>query len=370
MTKKKKILKTPAAKAAFENSEEKVRNFFVSVVSGESPLLKDDDKLFDAFLQNLDFVNEFSDKKLQLEFLAWALRADFLIGNAESEEIADDWRGLLWDVCDNFIVLAKKYDDKKFIADLLHDLAMRFTGEEPRTQLFYAVNIFLPTNVTKALVDELLNEVEDLEQSNKDDVCEAIVIFAHECNDLTSYIKAIFLKDPEKSNDSILDIANECFEAGKIELAKQWLGDVKNPGAEDEEAFMDLQAAIACKENRMSDCIKIARSMYEKFPKATTLSRLIEFLPDSEAEAMLKEHATFRNGDCADYFFMRLLANNKCYKLLDEYVTKHEKDLTIIDAYSLKKFADTLDKDGQTNIAAHIRDWIVEEPKELTPFCN
>jgi hypothetical protein len=95
---------------------------------------------------------------------------------------------------------------------------------------------------------------------------------------------------------------------------------------------------------------------------------LAAFLPEAEADRVLKEHEQFRNGNTANLEFMQLLAGMKRYEQLSGYVDRYEKDLTTLDAEELTEFADAVEKDGQKALADHIRDWIVEEPEDAQAF--
>ena len=142
--------------------------------------------------------------------------------------------------------------------------------------VFLSVEEFLPKERAQALLAELLDAVTEVDQGNREDILDAICDMADSIKDATIFAKAALLKDPDKSNATLIDIANAQFMAGNLELAKQWLGDVRNPGAEDEEAYLDLQAAIADREGRKSDCIKMAHALYEKFPKVVMAQGILE----------------------------------------------------------------------------------------------
>jgi hypothetical protein len=98
------------------------------------------------------------------------------------------------------------------------------------------------------------------------------------------------------------------------------------------------------------------------------LGRYAAFLPDNEADQVLKEHERFRSGNTVDIEFMQLLAAMKRYEQLSGYVDRFEKDLTTLDAEELTALADSLEKDNQKKLADHIRDWIVEEPEDAQAF--
>ena len=368
MAKKKKVWKSPALAQAMRSKEDKLRDTLNQIVSGQSRLLNRPEDLYEAIANGIDDIENFKNPKDQLELLAWTLRADFISFKADTDEEKEYWDNLFYDAGTFFVELASQYTDKDYIADLVHDLAMRHVGGEGRSVVFLSVEEILPKERAQALLEELINKVTEVDQGNREDILDAICDMADSIKDAANFAKAALLKDPDKSNATLIDIANAQFMAGNIELAKQWLGDVRNPGSEDEEAYLDLQAAIADKEGRKSDCIKIARTLYETFPKVMNLGRLAAFLPDAEADRVLKEHEQFRNGNTANLEFMQLLAGMKRYEQLSGYVNRYEKDLTTLDAEELTDLADAIEKDGQKALADHIRDWIVEEPEDAQAF--
>ncbi len=354
--------------SAMRSKEDKLRDTLTQIVGGESRLLKRPEELYEAIAKGLDDIENFRNARDQLELLAWTLRADFIAFKADTDEEKEFWDDLFYDAGTFFVELSSQYDDKDYVADLIHDLAVRHVGGEGRSVVFLSIGEILPRERAQALLKELTDKVTEIDQGNREDILDAICDMADSIKDAAAFAKAALLKDPDKSNATLIDIANAHFMEGDLELAKQWLGDVRNPGSEDEEAYLDLQAAIADREGRKSDCIKIARTLYETFPKIANLGRLAAFMPDSEADWLLEEHEKFRNGNTANLEFMQLLAAMKRYGQLAGYVERYEKDLTTLDADELTALADALEKDGQKELADHIRDWTVEEPEDAQAF--
>ena len=369
MAKKKKVWKSHSGAAAFRGKEDRIRETLSQIISGDSRLLHRPDELYEFIAKTIDDIEDFKDARLKLELLAWTLRADFLPFKAEDEE-REEWDSLFYDAGTFFVELAGQYDDKDYIADLVHDLALRHVGGEGRSVVFLALDEFLPAERAKALLVELLATVDEVDLENREDVLDAIGDMASSMKDTESFTKAALLKDPDKSNATLIDIANEHFVAGNIELAKQWLSDVRDPGAEDEEAYLDLMAAIADREGRKSDCVKIARRLYETFPKVIHLGRLCSIVNASEAHSMLEDYAKFRSGEGFDMEFLQLLVALKAYDVLKGYLDMFERDLTAQDAEVLNEISDELEKDGQKDLADHIREWTVEEPEEAEAFDN
>jgi hypothetical protein len=370
MAKKKKVFKSAALAQANRSREDRLRETLVQVVGGQSRLLNRPEDLYEAIANGLDDIENFKNPKDQLELLAWTLRCDFLAFKANSDEEKAYWDDLFYDAGTFFVELASQYSDKGYLADLVHDLALRHVGGEGRSVVFLSVGDFLPGSRAKTLLEELIDAVTEVDQGNREDILDAICDMADSVKEAAIFAKAALLKDPDKSNATLIDIANAQFMAGNLELAKQWLGDVQNPGAEDEEAYMDLQAAIADREGRKSDCIKMAHALYEKFPKVVNLGRLCAFVSAQEATSLLQEYARFRSGNGLEMDFMQLLVSLKAYTVLEEYLDMFEKELTVQDAQDLNAISDALEKDGQKALAQRIRDWTVEEPEEAEGFDN
>ena len=366
MAKKKKFWKSPSAEAAFRGKEDNLRKTLREIVSGQSRLLHRPDDLYEAIANGLDEIEKIKDVKVQLELLAWTLRADFLAFKADDEEM-DTWNDLFYDAGTFFVEVAKTYDDKDYIADLIHDLAVRHVGGDGREVVFLSIEEVMPVERAKALIVELLGVIDETELENREDVLDAICDMADAIKDTENFAKASLYKDPDKSNATLIDIANSYFVAGDIAMAKQWLGDVKDPGAEDEEAFLDLQAAIADREGRKTDCLKYATRLYECFPKVMNLSRLCMLKSGSELDKLLIDHVKYRSNAC-DTSYMMLLANLKKFELLGQYVNHFEKELPAQDASELNAISDELERAGEKELAKHIREWTVEEPEDAEPF--
>lgn len=368
MAKKKKVWKSPANDAAFRGKEDKIRQMLSDIVSGQSRLLGRPADLFDAIAGGIDDIERFGENpKLQLELLAWTLRCDFICSRIDDDE-PELWEGLFYDAATFFVEIAKQYDDKQYVSDLIHDLAVRHVGEEGRSYVFLSVSEMLPLPQVKALLEELTTVADSNELQNRDDILDAICDMADDIGDAAVYAKAALLRDPQKSNATLIDIANSYLVAGNLELAKQWLDDVESPSGDDEEACLDLQAGIADREGRKSDCVKIAETLYEKYPKVINLARLCQIVDEKRARVLLEDHVRFRNGGTVNLEFMQLMQSLKSYDLLESYVTTFEKDLPGLDAECLNEMSNQLEKDGQAALAKHIRDWTVEEPEEAEAF--
>lgn len=366
--KKKKFFKSAALMQANRGKEDRLREALMQVVSGGSRLLHRPEELFDTIVRGLDDIETFKDAKLQLELLAWTLRCDFVSFKADTDEEKADWDSLFYDAGTFFVEVASQFEDKDYVADLIHDLALRHVGGEGRSVTFLSMEEFLPLERAKTLIKELIDTVSEVELENREDVLDAICDMADAVKDCEDFAKASLLKDPDKCNATLIDIANSYFVAGNLELAKQWLGDVRDPGAEDEEAYLDLLAAVADREGRKSDCIKIATRLYESFPKAINLGRLCSLVDDKRIDTLLMEHDKFRSGDNIDLEFAQLLLSLKRYDHLGRYVDEFEKDLPAQDAEILNGISDQLEKEGQKALADHIREWTVEEPEEAEAF--
>ncbi|MCF0225449.1 MAG: hypothetical protein HUK20_14375, partial [Fibrobacter sp.] len=256
MAKKKKFFKTPALAQVNRGKEDRLRETLMQLVNGESRLLNRPDDLYETIYDGLDDIENICNPKVQLELLAWTLRADFLSLRVDEDEEREDWENLFYDAGTFFVEIASLYSDKDYIADLVHDLAVRHVGGEGRSVVFLSLDEMMSQERGRQLLNELLAEEEEFADENREDVLDAICDMAVTIDDCENFTKAALLKDPDKSNATLIDIAETYLNAGNLALAKQWLNDVKNPGSEDEEAYLDLQAAIADREGRDMDCLK------------------------------------------------------------------------------------------------------------------
>ena len=227
MAKKKKVFKSAALSQANRSREQRLRENLVQVVNGQSRLLNRPEDLYEMLADGLDDIETFKDPREQLELLAWTLRSDFIAFKADTDEEKEGWDALFYDAGTFFVELASQYSDKDYVADLVHDLALRHVGGEGRSLVFLSVEEFLHKERAQALLAELLDDVTEVDQGNREDILDAICDMADSIKDAATFAKAALLKDPDKSNATLIDIANAQFMAGNLELAKQWLGDVR-----------------------------------------------------------------------------------------------------------------------------------------------
>ncbi|MCF0215375.1 MAG: hypothetical protein HUK21_02755 [Fibrobacteraceae bacterium] len=362
--KKKKVWKTPAGSAVTRTKDEKIRILTREIISGQSRLLHQPDELYEALSYSIDDIEKMENTKVKLELLAWIMRCDFICSRMDDDDYDEYWGGIFYDAGTFFIELAREFEDKDYLSDLVHDMAIRHVGEEGRSLIFMSVDEFLPREKAQSLMEELVLAVSENDLVNAGDVLDGVCDMADCIQDMAMYTKAALIKDPDKSNATLIDIAYTYLMAGNLELCKQWVGDVRDPGAEDEESYLDLLAAIADKEGRKSDCLKIARQLYEKYPKVFNLGRLCGLLKEDEADSLLLEHEKYRCGNNADLDYMQLLASLKRYTILESYIDRFSEDLAALDPAGLAILADTLENDSQNSLAEKVKDWIVEEPEE------
>ncbi|MCQ2105631.1 MAG: hypothetical protein MJZ26_07550 [Fibrobacter sp.] len=85
-------------------------------------MLNRPDDLYETIGKGLVDIEDCKDPKVQLELLVWTLRADFCAFKAEEDE-QEYWDSLFYDAGTFFVEIAKDYEDKDYVADLIHDLA-------------------------------------------------------------------------------------------------------------------------------------------------------------------------------------------------------------------------------------------------------
>lgn len=349
------------------SKDERIRHTLSEIVEGRSKLLDRPDDLYETLNKSIDDIESLEDPTLQLELLAWVLRCDFVVSEQPEEE-AEDWNAIFYDAGTFFIEIAKDFADKNYVADLIHDLTFTYGGEDGRSVIFLSLEEVMPKERGTQLLQEILKDLADNDFDNNEDILSAVCDMADSIHDTETYVKAALCRDPDKDNATLIDIANACFVAGDVAEAKNWLSDVRDPGAEDEEAFLDLNAAIADKEGRKDDCRNFAETLYERYPKVMNLARYCQLVDRSRAEQVAAEHVKFRSGEVLDLELLQYLAMDKHYDLLAAYVGLHEQELPAQDAEVLNAISDALEKDCQPMLAKHIRDWTVEEPEEAEPL--
>ena len=182
---------------AMRSKEDKLRETLTQIVSGQSRLLHRPEDLYEAIANGIDDIENFKNPKDQLELLAWTLRADFISFKADTDEEKEYWDNLFYDAGTFFVELATQYTDKDYVADLIHDLAMRHVGGEGRSVVFLSVEEILPKERTQALLEELINRVTEVDQGNREDILDAICDMADSIKDAANFAKAVLLKDPD-----------------------------------------------------------------------------------------------------------------------------------------------------------------------------
>lgn len=360
--KKKKIWNTPAAKAVGRTKEEDIRFVLIEIAKGRHPAIKQIDKLFEILGTQLDKIDQITSPKVQLELLAWFLSTDGVLAQVDED---DEFFDLYADASAFFIDIARDYEDKQWIMDLVHDLAVRHTGEDGRAAVFLSLSEFLDATSAIKMAESILDTVQSQDLENEEDVLEALRDMSDGLNAPSLYEKASFLLDPDRSHETILDVANAYYIAGDLVETKRLLSEVRDPIGKDEEEYLDLSVACAHKEGDIPKAIHFAESLYEKFPKEFNLARLTQIVPAAKAEMLLDEHEKYRLGDILNENYIDLLISLEKIDRLKAYVSRFEEDLAGVNPEVLSRFVERLETMNQKELAEKIRQWIVDEPEEV-----
>lgn len=360
--KKKKTWNTPAARAVGRTKEEDIRFVLIEIAKGRHQALRQLDKLFDLLGNQLDKIDEVKSPKVQLELLAWFLSTDHVLADVEED---DEFFDLYADASAFFIDIARDFEDKKWIMDLVHDLAVRHTGEDGRAAVFLSLTEFLDSASALEMVKSILETVQSQDLENEENVLEAVRDMADGLNAPAVYEKASFLLDLDRSHETVLDVANAYYIAGDLVEMKRLLSEVRDPIGKDEEEFLDLSVACAHKEGDLPRAIKFAEALYEKFPKEFNLARLTQIVPAKKAEFLLDEHEKYRLGDVLNENYIDLLISLEKIDRLKAYINRFEQDLAGVNPEVLSRFVERLETMNQKELADQIRQWIVDEPEEV-----
>ncbi len=361
--KKKKTFKTPNSVHTNESNAEELRRILCDIREGRSLALRNENNLYNVLVRALNQIDKEKEVAVQLELLARLLNTDAVLNDVKNY---DSFFDLYNDAADFFIEIAADFSDKEFLANIVHDLTIRHSGEDGRAIIFFSLEEFLPKERALKLLHEILETVESQNLENENFILEALRDMADGLDDCIMYERLAFLMDQDRSNNSLIDVANNYLSHEKISDAKRLLNEIRNPNDEETEDVLDLETAIAQKEGRTSDALQKANELYERFPTEINLGKYCSLLSATERRALLKEHIQYRMGNSLSLGFLQILSAYKEFELFEQELNHFgNESLTIMDAESLKNIAQEIEENGALALAARIRDWIVEEPEDL-----
>lgn len=360
--KKKKVWKSPLLEELARSDAESVRATLCDIAQKRHPACDDPEKMYDVLASQLEKLEKpgiAADTKEELELYARFLNTDAelsFVNDMESdaddlEKFQDDFLDLYAEACEKFIGLAKECGDKNFVIDVLHDLAVHHTGEEGRSGAFLSLSEFLGRDEARRLIDDVLQTLQTHDLDNEDYVFKALRDMADGLSDPEYFEKVCFLQDPDRTNATCIDVANAYFLTGDVADTERLLREVRDPNAKDEEEYLDLSIACLFKQNKKTEAIKLAETLYGKYPKEFHLARLCQFVSAGRRATLLTEHEKFRAGDFFNKDFADLLIAIEEFPRLKDYLGRHAKELAELPADARAHFEKRLADAKQPELA-------------------
>lgn len=360
--KKKKVWNTPNGSGVSMRPEDSIRKILCDIREGRSPVVRNEEDLLETLAKQLQRIDGLKDAKVKLELLARVLNTDALLGKFDSEDLAD----LYSEVSEYFVEEAAEFEDKEYLAALVHDLVVRNSGEDGRAAVFFSLQEFLPDDMIRSLCEEAMATVESHDLENDDDVLQALSDIADGINDPDMYEKVNFLLYPNRENSVLIDVANVYLSAGRMIDVKRLMGEVKFPKDEDFEDYLDLKVAVAEREGRHSEAASIAEELYENFPSEMNLGKILAIVNPLRRAELLDAHEKYRIGTTMTAGYLQILEAYNEFGRMQRYIDRFgEEALSTLPAEILEPIVESLETKKQPELAARIANWIVEEPEDL-----
>lgn len=360
--KKKKVWKTPSMEKLSMKAEELVRKTLCDIREGRHPFCTHEERLFELLEKQVDLIDGIEDKKIKLELLARFLNTDAVLAECESDDFAD----LYADMAAYFVEEAETFEDKEYLSALVHDLALRHTGEDGRSAVFLMLENFLPEATSTALMEEILEAVQVHALDNYEYVIEAVCDMADSLQKGDAYERARLLQDPDRSNATLLDVANFYMTARDLNSTNRLLREIKSPQGEDLEDYLDLKIALLEAEGKKSEMVLLAEELYERFPKEMHLAKLCSIVETNRRQVLLDRYIKLQSGSSISLGFLQILVAFNEFVRLELYLEKMgEEQLTTLSADALTHLTQELEEKGQIELSNRIKEWIVEEPEDL-----
>lgn len=357
MAKKKKVWKSVALEVSNLRDVNKIRAVLASVAKGDC-IEEDPEALYEILAAQFDKIERLESDAEILETLAWFLNCEayFDFPDPESDgELFDAVESLFADAVALFAEKAEEHENREFVLDLMHDLLVNSVGEGARTEVFLGAQDFLSAEETERVAENVLSTVSAHELENEEEILTGLLDLADGTNDPALYEKIAFLKDPDRSNKTLVDVANAYYIAGNIPQAKRLMDEVKNPTESDEEEFLDLKIALLFNEGKTKEALEAAEALYEKFPKEYHLLSLCQVVSPERKNALLDAHEAYRLSVHVSPDYVNLLTTLNEWERLSDYLDRYKKEIPLMDAEGREVLAARLEEMKQGALAKKLR---------------
>lgn len=356
MTKRIKVWKSESLDSVNRTAADKIREALVLAAKGEHPATKKSEELYDFLADELERIEKLDSSRDKLELLSWWMNccAYFDISE-EDDELFGAEKDLVLEMVNHFVSTAKDFDDRQFLMDLMHDLAVNSVGEDERTELFLAVPDFLSKEETGAFVENVLVTLDRHELENEEEIFAGILDIADVSGDAKLYEKISLARDPDCANKTKIDIANAYYILDDVANAKRLLDLVDNPEGDDEEEFWDLKVGVLFKENKKKEALALAEALYEKYPKEYHLMSLCQVVSPERKEELLNAHEKFRLGESVNENYVNMLISLESFDRLAHYLDEHQDAIHRMDGEIREQLAERLDAEKHGELAKKLR---------------
>lgn len=353
MTKKKKSWQSDSLKSVEQSESLQILDILARIMKNEDAEFDDCEELYDILDDVFERICALNDNKDALTSLGYLI----VCGDAFAEEnLSETYSSLDYfydDVADAFAKRAKLVSDRKFLVDLLHDLAVHVKEGDFRECVLYSAHAFLSEKELRELVDEVVGTVRERDLENAERICETLIEMTVPLDDPELVERLTRLKDPDFSVLSKIDVANAYYCANQVERAHALLDEIRDP-EKWEQDYLDLKVAILLAEGKRREGIQTAELLYEKYPSTFYLANLCSIVSPERRKKLLDEHEKFRLGDSLNTAYVQTLVDLEEFDRISRYLDAHEDSIPQMKPEDLEMAAAYLEKNGRPDLAKRL----------------
>ncbi len=333
MAKKKKVWKSEALARSNMRETDKIRSALVSIARGElydEPL----EAVFRFLAWNFEKIQKLESDAEIMEMIVWLMNCYAHFDDESDEKFFNEVQKLFDDAASLFEEKAKNLENREYVMNLTHDLLVNSVDEE---------------------VEMVLSTITVHRLENEEEILSGLLFMADGANDPVLYEKVAFRKDPDRTNETLLGVANIYYAANDLPNANRLADEVKNPEGADEEDYMDLKIGLLFKEEKKREAVELAEALYEKYPKEAHLKGLCEVVSPARKEELLDSHEKFRLGDRFSPMYGCILVTLGEWDRISRYLERHEKEIPTANDGERKALAYFLESSNRDDLIEKFR---------------
>lgn len=354
MAKKKKVWKSEALARSNMRETDKIRSALVSIARGElydEPL----EAVFRFLAWNFEKIQKLESDAEIMEMIVWLMNCYAHFDDESDEKFFNEVQKLFDDAAFLFEEKAKNLENREYVMNLTHDLLVNSVDEEARLNVFFEAHEFLSQEEMQRVVEMVLSTITIHRLENEEEILSGLLFMADGANDPVLYEKVAFRKDPDRTNETLLGVANIYYAANDLPNANRLADEVKNPEGADEEDYMDLKIGLLFKEEKKKEAVELAEALYEKYPKEAHLKGLCEVVSPARKEELLDSHEKFRLGDRFSPMYGCILVTLGEWDRISRYLERHEKEIPMANDDECKALAYFLENSNRDDLIEKFR---------------